>query len=70
MYLGKPQTKNPMYDISPLTSKTNDVVYTIKPEYMNKGPLNYKFYTALNTGYSYADFNVGNPYYKINMHRF
>lgn len=28
------------------------------------------FYTALNTGYSFADFNVGNPYYKINLHRF
>ena len=49
MYLGKPQTKNPMYDVSPLTSKTNDVIYTIKPKYMNEEWLNDKFGLAINS---------------------
>ena len=44
--------------------------YIITNEYILYKKWENKFYTALNTGYSYADFNVGNPYYKINMHRF
>lgn len=36
MYLGKPQTEHPMYDISKLTKSKDDVVYTIKEDFMNK----------------------------------
>jgi hypothetical protein len=35
MYLGKPQTKHPMYDISDLTTK-DKIVYTIKEDFINK----------------------------------
>lgn len=35
MYLGKPQTKHPMYSISPL-STNKKLIYTIKPEYTNQ----------------------------------
>jgi len=36
MYLGKPQTQHPMYDISELTKSKKDIVYTIKEDFMNK----------------------------------
>lgn len=36
MYLGKPQTKHPLYDISELTTSKEDVIYTIKEDFMNK----------------------------------
>jgi hypothetical protein len=36
MYLGKPQTENPMYDISHLTKSKDDVIYTIKEDFMDK----------------------------------
>jgi hypothetical protein len=39
MYLGKPQTQNPMYDISEFTKSKNNPVYTIKEEFMNKPSL-------------------------------
>jgi hypothetical protein len=39
MYLGKPQTEHPMYDISHLTKSKNDVVYTIKEDFMDKPAL-------------------------------
>jgi hypothetical protein len=37
MYLGKSQTKHPMYDISPL-STNKELVYTIKPDYLVNRP--------------------------------
>lgn len=36
MYLGKPQIENPMYDISHLTKSKDDVIYTIKEDFMDK----------------------------------
>jgi hypothetical protein len=36
MYLGKPQTAHPMYDISNLTKSKDDIIYTIKERFMNK----------------------------------
>lgn len=35
MYLGKPQTKHPMYDISSLTKSKDDVIYTIKKDFID-----------------------------------
>jgi hypothetical protein len=35
MYLGKPQTKHPMYDISEASTK-NKTIYTIKEKFMDK----------------------------------
>lgn len=35
MYLGKPQTEHPMYDISSLTKSKDDVIYTIKKDFIN-----------------------------------
>ncbi len=43
MYLGKPQTKHPMYDVSDLTKSKNDIIYTIKEDFMNKPLINRKF---------------------------
>lgn len=36
MYLGKPQNKHPMYDISELTKSKDKIVYTIKEDFMDK----------------------------------
>ena len=36
MYLGKPQTQHPMYDISELTKSKKDVIYTIKEDFIGK----------------------------------
>lgn len=36
MYLGKPQTQHPMYDISELTKSKKDIIYTIKEDFINK----------------------------------
>jgi len=43
MYLGKPQTKHPLYDISELTTSKKDVIYTIKEEFMNKAAIEERF---------------------------
>jgi hypothetical protein len=43
MYLGKPQSEHPMYDISDLTKSKKDVVYTIKDDFMHKDSINRKF---------------------------
>jgi hypothetical protein len=43
MYLGKPQTKHPMYDISDLTKSKDDVIYTIKEEFINKPAIENRF---------------------------
>jgi len=43
MYLGKPQTKHPMYDVSDLTKSKDDIIYTIKEDFMNKSLINRKF---------------------------
>lgn len=43
MYLGKPQTKHPIYDISELTKSKDNVVYTIKEDFMNKGAIEASF---------------------------
>jgi hypothetical protein len=42
MYLGKPQTKHPMYDISELTKSKKDVVYTIKENFIGKEEVGYR----------------------------
>jgi hypothetical protein len=42
MYLGKPQTKHPLYDISKLSTK-DKIVYTIKEDFMNKDAITYRF---------------------------
>ncbi|MGV8961774.1 MAG: hypothetical protein ACOH2V_00065 [Candidatus Saccharimonadaceae bacterium] len=39
MYLGKPQIKHPMYEVSPL-STNKKLVYTIKPEFTNQTYIN------------------------------
>ena len=58
-----------MYDVSPLTAKTNDVVYTIKPEYMDQVALNYKFNKAIgsfeNEIFKYT-FIIKNVFKKLN----
>ncbi len=36
MYLGKPQTEHPMYDISELTKSKDDVIYTIKKDFIDE----------------------------------
>jgi hypothetical protein len=36
MYLGKGQKEHPMYDISNLTKSKDDIIYTIKEDYMDK----------------------------------
>ena len=43
MYLGKPQKEHPLYDISALTTSKDDVVYTIKPDFMRKDQLELNF---------------------------
>jgi len=43
MYLGKPQTKHPLYDISELTTSKNDVIYTIKKDFMNTNRIESRF---------------------------
>lgn len=35
MYLGYPQKRHPLYDISELTTSRDNIIYTIKPEYFN-----------------------------------
>lgn len=47
MYLGKPQTKHPLYDISELTTSKKDVIYTIKEDFMNKAAIEGRFNTIL-----------------------
>ena len=42
MYLGKPQTKFPLYDVSELTESADDVVYTIKEGFMQKDAVDSK----------------------------
>ena len=41
MYLGKPQTQHPMYDISELTKSKKDVIYTIKEDFIKKDEVQY-----------------------------
>jgi hypothetical protein len=41
MYLGKPQTQHPMYDISELTKSKKDVIYTIKKDFIKKDEVQY-----------------------------
>jgi hypothetical protein len=43
MYLGKPQIKHPMYDISELTKSKDDVIYTIKEDFINMKEAQYVF---------------------------
>jgi hypothetical protein len=48
MYLGKPQTNHPLYDISELTKSKKSVVYTIKEDFMNRPRIEGKMEEMIN----------------------